>query len=58
MMTAIPAPKLSSDWKVATQLHDEAERRAGGFRAAGDVDVDVVAFDAVAEKRVDPLSSP
>jgi hypothetical protein len=33
---------------LAQQLHDE-ELRAGRFRAAGDVDVDVVAVDAVAE---------
>ena len=34
---------------VAQQLQDEIELRAGGLRAAGDVDVDVVAVDAVAE---------
>jgi hypothetical protein len=34
---------------LAHQLHDEVEFGAGGFRAAGDIDVDVVAVDAVAQ---------
>lgn len=43
----------SSRVTLAHQLHDEIELRPGRLRAAGDVDMDVVAVDAVAEKRVD-----
>ncbi|MFF2205151.1 hypothetical protein [Streptomyces sp. NPDC058145] len=40
---------------LAQQLHDEVELRAGRLRAAGDVEVDVVAVDAVAEECVDMM---
>jgi len=42
-------PGDPEDVSFAHQLHDEVEFGAGGFRAAGDVDMDIVAVDAVTE---------